>query len=159
MFLGRPKIGRDFPFEPSGPSAETRKPTTRGCFAAEMTRARCGSTGQMDFQPTSRRIPIAVLPVTAPRPRHFDLRVVPAPADTNRSASRKVTKTHILPSSATTGEVDPLQNNRQGAFSFPRPASCDAHCTMRRFRVGSCCRRPFVFDDAANPEWVNAVKR
>ena len=113
IFSGGSKTGRDFPSEPSGPSAETRKPTTRGLLRSRNDAGEARFDGRTVFQLTVRWISVAVSPVTAPRPRRFARRAVPAPSDTKRSASRKATKTRVLPSSATTGDVKQLRPRRE----------------------------------------------
>ena len=110
---GMSKTSRDFPSKPSGPSAETRKPTTRVLLRSRNDAGKARFDGRMDFQLTTRRISIAVSPVTTPRPRRFALRADPAPPDTKRSAPRKVTKKRILPSPVTIGDVDSLRPRRE----------------------------------------------
>ena len=81
----------------SRPSAETRKPTTRGLLRSRNDAGKARFDGLMGFLLTIRLIPIFVSPVTAPCPRRFALRVVPASSDTKCSASRMLTKMRFHP--------------------------------------------------------------
>ena len=101
-------------FRPSRPGLRPRqKPTTRGLLRSRNDAGEARFDGRTVFQLTVRWISVAVSPVTAPRPRRFARRAVPAPSDTKRSASRKATKTRVLPSSATTGDVKQLRPRRE----------------------------------------------
>ena len=84
---------------------------------------------------------------------------IPATSDTKaprHEISRKHTSCHDKSHRATIQQTHMRSHRRTRQLLFRRMTRFQ---TMLRFRGCSCCRRPFVFDDATKPERVNTAKR